>query len=197
MQLWSKLIDDMPLHKQELSPRLPAPEAQESDGGSSSDMDIDSSDDHGGNVCSRSLGKSIRMFDQEFGDLLAKMCTGDDDATVDKKSYLVLRNILTDFLSSVFKESIDNAAITNNVTKCKNSNSKFRVVLSEEVVNEALQMCGYSEYMRLEDSTTLMDRLIAEYVDDTVASELLAELDTLSAATSDSEDGISTGSDHE
>ncbi|KAJ1725081.1 hypothetical protein LPJ53_000732 [Coemansia erecta] len=199
LQLWSKLIDNMPPHKQEAAPRMPAPEAEESDGGSSSDMASDADEDCSADVCPEPSTAAISMFDQSFADLLAKMCTGDDDAAVDKSTYAALRSILTDFLSSVLKESTYIATISKG-TNHADANSTLRLNLHKEAVTESLQACGYGEYMYAGDPARPMDRLIAEYLDDTVASALLPEPEPLSAAaapSSDSEDSIGTSSDHD
>ncbi|KAJ2786488.1 hypothetical protein GGI15_001483 [Coemansia interrupta] len=131
------------------------------------------------------------------------MCTGDDDATVEESTFVALGSILTGFLSTVLRESISVAIIAKGVNYT-DGNSKFRLALHEDVVAESLRMCGYGEYVRTEENPAagLMDRLITEYIDDTVASTLLPELESLSAASAaagDSEDdgGISTGSDHD
>ncbi|KAJ2725552.1 hypothetical protein GGI07_001180 [Coemansia sp. Benny D115] len=103
-------------------------------------------------------GRKYLMFDSEFGDLLAQMVTGSDDAKVPPDTFILLYEILHEFVSRVMREAF--AAYTVRRVNKNAPELGAVAILSAESINDVLRKYGYSQG---KPPGELMNELVSRY----------------------------------
>ncbi|KAJ2705831.1 hypothetical protein FB645_002112 [Coemansia sp. IMI 203386] len=100
------------------------------------------------------------MFDLAFVALLARLVTGNEEATVDKDTYTYMLEELAQFVKTVLVDIFVAKSIQDHTKR--NRAKGFIVKLSKTQTEESLKRCGYAD---MGPRAGLMDKLVSKYVD--------------------------------